>query len=103
MSIVHVDFRARSVVQAPLDYSIDFRNGCLAVVDSWREVHKSWDIIAAKLTLKQHRKVIGSLKYSTMLRLTLKVTKDKRLLRLATDALAMAERLEASKQTTVAQ
>lgn len=103
MSITHVDFRSRSVAASPLDYSIDFKTGCLAVVDSWREVHKSWDLIQDKLTLKQLRRVQGSLNYATMLRLTLKVTKSAYIVRLATNALAMAERLEASSAKVSAQ
>ena len=98
MSVIHVDFRnTRSEVSKPLDYAIDFRTGTLALVDSWDQVRKSWDIVQSKLTLNQSRRVTGSLNYAVMFTKTLKVTKDKRLVRLCTDALAMISRLEASK------
>jgi hypothetical protein len=98
MSVIHVDFMyTRSEVSKPLDYQIDYKTGTLSLVDSWQLVAKQWGIVHSKLTLNQSRRVTGSLNYAVMFTKALKVTKDRHLVLLCTESLAMISRLEASK------
>ncbi len=98
MNVTHVDFMgSRRAVDKPLDYAIDWRTGTFTVVDSWDLVRKAWDSVQARLTMGQYQKCTGSLSYKMMFQKALKYSRKAFVQRQCTEALAMIDRLEASK------